>query len=241
MRIRIVFLSAALMLTSLIQAQEISADSLMRLGLYQLDYDTDTLHVFANPSNPNNSDNHCYDYYRDEKKIALKCYYDNNQISYETVFDEQSKKTGKGTMWYYNGQMSYQTHWEKGMINGKFQTWDKSGNLIKNGVLTDGIGIITEYWHFGKINKKTWVKENGILLKTQAFCNDTLIRYELDHMVEEKWFIKYNCENGRVFCEGLLLNGMEDGEWKFYNDDGTLEHIKTFREGVMIKKEVVEK
>lgn len=239
MKIKVIlFYTTLLLCANVIRAQEIeiSADSLMNLGFYHLKYDSDTLHIFENPNNINGTDSHCYSYYKDGKKISYKCFHDNNKISFEILFDENGKQTGKETRWYYSGKISYQSHWKNGMMNGKYQTWNKAGNIVKDGVLKNGSGILNEYWNDGIIKKKTWVKENGVLIKTQAFCNDTLIEYEINHTLEEQSLIYYDCNTAKIYSEGLLKNGNEDGEWKYYDNKGNLDYVSVYRKGVLLKK-----
>jgi len=217
--------------------QKISPDSLMSLGEIILPFDSSQLSVFDNPNNTGG----CYRFYHDGVLVMFKCFYNNNNIKSEVQFDSRERETGMHRMWYDSGQLSSCVERVAGKYHGKFQAWDSTGNLISDGTMVRGLGIISKYNPNGEVYQRDFVQKSSIIYRIQDICPDGKIEYDTDFRKNKERFIRYDCETRTIIEKGIMSLGSKEGHWEYFDKKGNLIEKRLYEYGELIEKEAIQK
>ena len=72
-------------------------------------------------------------FYNDSLFTGISRQYQGDLITFEIQF-LRGRKHGVSTFWHENGQKKSILTFKNGTAKGEFKVWDKSGNLVKEGV-----------------------------------------------------------------------------------------------------------
>lgn len=130
--------------------------------------------------------------------------------------------------------VEYTEPYENGILSGDKTWYDSKGNIMMIESYIDGKingEQITYYPNtkmrsvvYYKNNKVTgldWYDQNGKLTYSERYKNGT-----------GNWKTFY--DDGKVNEEGQYLNFARNGVWKFYNEQGKLAEIRTYKNGSII-------
>jgi uncharacterized protein len=183
-------------------------------------------------------------------------YYSNGNKSFETNYAE-GKATGKATYWHDNGTVSSEGNFEKGERNGVWKWFHENGKIREEGSYDSGnqTGEWKEYTENGKLESVNFYKSgklNGIsksydrygnLLLEVEYANGKGKRYaffdEKGSKIHEakttsgKLKVETYNELRQREAEGEFYGDDREGEWKYYNLDGSLDHTVIYRKDML--------
>jgi uncharacterized protein len=123
------------------------------------------------------------------------------------------KETGLWKYYYDNGVLQKEENYENGAKKGSYRYFDREGKIYAD-IFVKG-GKIDAYKYYDKAGK----------VITEGKTNGGRLHY-----------VFYSASRNRII-EGDYVNGLEDGTWKYYYQNGALEYelpySKGKREGVM--------
>jgi uncharacterized protein len=183
-------------------------------------------------------------------------YYSNGNKSFESNYSE-GKAIGKATYWYDDGTVSSDGSFEKGQRNGAWKWYHENGKLKEEGTYDSGdqTGEWKEYNDKGKLESVTFYKSgklNGIsksydrygkLLSEIEYSNGKGKRYaffdEKGAKIHEakttsgKLKVETYNELRQRAAEGEFYGDDREGEWKYYNLDGSLDYTVVYRKDML--------
>lgn len=123
-------------------------------------------------------------------------------------------ETGEFTYYHDNGNVEKKGRYEKGNYIGEWKEYYENGNLKKAEFYNSNNELEGERKSF---------HENGKTYTTQLYSNGKLMEV-----------IICKDENGNVLNKGTLVNG--NGTLNVYYNNGTLNKVYTYKEGIMVVK-----
>lgn len=158
-------------------------------------------------------------YMLNEKRLFLKSYYYKKDGSWEvhqgkTFFNDE----GFSNAYYPNGKLKIVSQFQNGKQNGKYISYYPNGMRQCDCNYEKGkrSGLQVSYWDNGQLFSKDEY-QNGLLWNIKE-------RYHKD---------------GEVLEFGTLNNG--NGILKTYKDDGKLENIEYYKNGIKVKTEKIKR
>ncbi|MBM78024.1 MAG: hypothetical protein CL846_06040 [Crocinitomicaceae bacterium] len=206
-------------------------------------YKNDTI-VFSGFVDTLGAKNGLWIYYYQNGEIKKQGHFDNNKKKGEWVFYYRNKvieqkgnyingkPEGLWTWWYENEKIRRKEEYRRGKVNGKVIEYDSIGNVITEGNYIEGIKegswkyIYNDYEEVGffadgmKTGKWKAKYVNGNTYFDGEFLNDIPIN---EHI--------YYYSNGKKKEEGSFLRGEKNGDWKKYNEEGTLIITTQYKNG----------
>lgn len=156
------------------------------------------------------------DFDEDGSRCYAEFYYDKrkNPLKAKGIYIDQKKDS----IWlYYNedGVLVNEESFRLGVADGWWRLYNYFGALVKETPYKMGKidGIQKEYF------------ETGGLLRTMTF--------ELDSL-QGDFMVYYPNEKPRI--KGQFNKGMQDKEWYYYNEDGSVEYIEYYEQGSLMKR-----
>jgi len=148
--------------------------------------------------------------YAADKSVGLwLTYFDNKQLSDSGAYNNEGLAIGKWVSYYDNGALKIITMYDiKGKKNGEQKEYEKDGKLHGTYIFTED--KLISYTHYDKTGKVVSSgKEKGGVLIYKGFHPDGVTKSS----------------------EGTFKNGLQEGEWKFYNQNNYLSSIEHFEKG----------
>ena len=168
-----------------------------------------------------------------------KTYTDSKQLSVEGTLNDAGKRTGQWTWWYPTGQMSQQGSYLNGQKTGTRTFYYEDGSRMAEEC--HGTGVSRSWYRNGDLKSEVNVengKKNGLY---RSWHDNGQVEEEITYVngsregETSQWHntgqLKFcglyrNNElqgkgtwwlaNGRLDMEGNLVDGEQDGVWKFY-------------------------
>ncbi len=200
---------------------------------------------------------HSYSYVLGFAQGPYKKYYANGVLSDEfTLMND--KIEGVRKEYYPNGAKRSELNYKEDRLDGVYKVWYSNGNLeiernYKNG---NQVGKFTEYYsngaksfdgevdETGKQNGTcTYYDYDGKKYEEQDFKRGELIEVrsinkkgEVFHHSDKrgkKIDFKAHYPNGVLRVEGLYMDNIRTGEWKYYDRHGNIESIDFYQNGML--------
>lgn len=204
-------------------------DSIMSLGIIHLDYDsiseTDTLAIDYQIV-------YCTSFYSNSELIVRKCLHTNGKISSETQY-EKGERNGVETTWYRSGNIAYQQTWEDGELQGTHRTWYADGKLKKEGLFSNGVGTMKEFFKGGEIKKIQSITNSYYLKSVEEYFKNGQLKCRIEFPQKNEKYIEYH-DDGTIRVIGKYVNGQKDSTWTFFNREGEIDYTREFRDGLLI-------
>lgn len=186
--------------------------------------------------------------FKDGLRVGVwKVYRENGNISDESDYGDSGKKTGLYKSYDVDGKLEFELSY-KGEEIVSYKTYDRNGNLLKEGVkkkntldieLYHENGVVRTKGSYLKTNKTgTWEYFNsyGVLTSSVNYNSDgqingKVLRYHNNGKVRsiEEYkndmldgYIENFHENGQLSSHGWYSENEPIGPWKFYYQNGTL-------------------
>lgn len=184
-------------------------------------------------------------------------YYDNGIKKHEINY-KGDQKDGICKWWYENGTLSTQAEYKDGKLNGKYQkytgeaimissqeyvndlkhglsiTYNKNGDPLEQVVYRNDTlhGHFTMFHENGTL-KITGVYNQGLYDSIWIYRNDENLivgrgEYKNGTGVLKSWFV-----TGQLTREVNYVNNLLDGVEIIYNEDGTVQQKRHYKEGVL--------
>ena len=150
-------------------------------------------------------------YYDKNEAGPVKIYYDNGVLGAEGYYVNRNVKDSLWKFYSVDGKLVVETHYTKGLQNGK---------EIK-------------YWRNGQImEEKNWVNGKQEGLWAQYFENggDRLRTKMVNNKRNGIYYIYF--PNGKHYIEGRYKDNIRVGEWKYYDYDGKVVRDTEYHNGV---------
>lgn len=170
-------------------------------------------------------------------------YYPGGKLEQKGRYNKDGKPHGMWRWYYENGQLWREESYRSGSKDGLSVTYDETGRVIESGDFLDGeedgpwFELIGDTYTRGEYRDG---RRTGIW--TSYFLNisegrtDSICFFRgrfVDDNPDGKHVYYY--ENGRERMKGSYSAGRRDGEWYYFNEDGTLFLVITCRAGAEIK------
>lgn len=165
-------------------------------------------------------------------------YHQNGKTQAKGVF-HYGDKEGDWTYYFDSGSIDEVIEYENGKITRYLEQYLKDGSHT----LQDGNGLSYNFYDSGEISSKLSLK-NGIRdgICTWYYKNgqiDQSALYKYDESTKPyglRWeIISSFTPSGKSRKKGDLKNG--NGSWINYNEDGSISHISTYQNGILVNKE----
>jgi antitoxin component YwqK of YwqJK toxin-antitoxin module len=172
-----------------------------------------------------------------------KFYYPSGKIEQRGKFSKSGKPDGTWRWYFDNGQLLREENYRAGLKDGLSTTYDETGKVIEEGDFLEGnedgpwFEVIGDTYTRGEyrdgMRSGQWIsyyldEKEG---KTDSTC------FFKGAFIEDQPNGRhvYYYPDGKVKSEGEYITGKREGNWFFYNEDGTLFLIITYRNGIEIR------
>ncbi len=166
--------------------------------------------------------------------------------------DNNGLKQGPWKFFFDNCQVRLEGNYTNDERNGYFKEYDKNGNLLSvskyiNGIPQENVAEIadldirTDYYPNGRVKTVASYKNNipegirreydesGEIDKAYIFRNGVITGEGIlteNGVKQGTWKEYFN--NGTLLAEGKYQNGKKTGEWKYYYPEGSLEQVGNY-------------
>ena len=136
------------------------------------------------------------------RKNGLWKYWYNNGKKEEEVQFVDDKRSGKSTTWFSDGKQKIASNYIAGKLDGEFLEWDQDGKKISEG-----------YYK----NTKKW---------SGFFGDDYYLEGKRGSLVSNFY------KNGQKKAEGILIDGMKNGNWSEWYANGDKKYTGMYKDGI---------
>jgi uncharacterized protein len=164
-------------------------------------------------------------------------YYPNTKIEQRGLYDKKGRPKGKWQWFYDNGALMREEMYVNGKREGPMVDYTEEGKVLTKGEYFDNLkeGLWTyetpDYREIGKFTQdrqdsmwRSYYMPSGKPRFEGAFLNG-------DPEGLHTWYYA----NGQRMFYGNYAGGMKQGEWRFYNEDGTNYLTITYENDIEIK------
>ncbi|MBP7808815.1 MAG: toxin-antitoxin system YwqK family antitoxin [Bacteroidia bacterium] len=164
----------------------------------------------------------------------MKQYYENGEVQHAFKFNEGGKRDGEQTYKYENGKIAVQGNFKEGKEAGVIKEYYEDGKLKAEKTYNNGnvdVASIKTYENKDKVVKKDEIKnappapvvekdEKPIDAKGPTILNGKHTLYN---------------KNKQVSKDGIFKdNRLMDGKAYFYKDNGSIDHVSVYKNGVYV-------
>jgi len=177
-------------------------------------------------------------YNKDVKEGAWKYYHRNGMTDQEGVY-RNGKPEGEWRWYYAGGELLREESYYNGLADGMMTEYDEAGNVITKGEYLEGQEEGNWYYRVGD-NETEGSYAQGMRNGMWRYYDlpdqmgkQKIIRFE-GRYIEDKPHDKntWYWDNGNRKEEGEYIMGRKEGEWFYYNYDGTPFIIVSYKNGV---------
>ncbi len=147
--------------------------------------------------------------YKDNFKTGYwKNYFFNKQLKNEGAYDEKGRKVGLWKSYYSNGVIEQQDNYSlNGKQNGESKYYNKYGDLLY-----------------------TYTFKNELLTEITCYNKE---KKEIGKFPEKRGIVEFKLfsADGKVTLLGKLKNGLKEGLWKKYDENGILIYEENYEKG----------
>ncbi|MCL2682053.1 MAG: hypothetical protein FWE63_01040 [Bacteroidales bacterium] len=154
------------------------------------------------------------DYFRDGYAAKVTHFHPNGTIRATGFYLEQLRDS-TWEIFDTIGRIIKRENYFNGMLHGLSEVFDKEGNCVE-----------TQEWYRDLRNGLWWQR-------TERGTQTTTYKLNLSHGIYEAHFA-----NGNLFIRGLYEDGLHEGTWYFYHEDGLLDRVIQFKNGRQQRKHV---
>ncbi len=176
--------------------------------------------------------------YKNSNRVGeWRFYHENGNLEQEGKYTASQIPTGEWLYYHENGELYRVENYLDGELDGEYLEYNDTGKVIVRGEYFEGLETGPwEYYIGDVIQKGTYLDGAETDWWVYTSVPEGIILYKgkyLDGQPNGKhtWFHA----NGRKRIEGNYNYGLRSGDWKYYDDTGTLLVIITYRQGIEIK------
>lgn len=176
--------------------------------------------------------------YKDSYKVGVwNYYYENGKLEQKGKYNSKQNPVGEWNYYYENGNIYKIENYLDGELDGDYIEFNDTGKIIVKGQYFEGLKTGLWEYYIGDIIQKGKYFD-GAETDWWVFTSvpDGKILYKgkfIDGIPDGKHTWYYG--NGKKRKEGNYNMGLKSGDWNFYDDNGSLFLIITYRQGIEIK------
>ena len=160
-------------------------------------------------------------------------WYDNGNKMYE-IFFKNNKRHGTRIDYHPNGKPSELKNYINGLQVGEYKVWNDNEKLLIDNMYDDtGKYIkIKQYNNSGYLELEKTLLNDGIYELKRYYESTGKLHYRV-MIIDGKWngeYTSYWC-NGNICTKCYYKNHKLDGEWEYWNEDGTLKEKIIYKDG----------
>ena len=168
----------------------------------------------------------------------IQQFYQDGKLAAQISFKD-GKNHGKIFMYHPNGKVAKLITFEEGIPNGDFADYYSTGQLQKQGTYTNGkiLGEAKTYYESGKLKSEINTIEvemidnkNLISGTNKEYYEDGTLKQNLTLTKGNGTVDKYH-PNGIIHTHGEYNNGLPNGEFREYYNDGKLRIVYAMQDG----------
>lgn len=159
-------------------------------------------------------------------------FYESGNKSMEGIMNGRLRE-GKWNYYYEDGALKETGTYIAGKRHGVWKSYYEDGVLKSEGEFSDDYGVITEFYHSGKVagsGPRIGTRKVG---RWRYFSEaDGTLSSEGDYTDGRKngaWVSYY--PSGKIAAQGSYVNGEPTGLWSYYHPNGQLSSTGTFTDG----------
>lgn len=175
-----------------------------------------------------------------------KLYYENGQVQHEFVFNNSGKRDGPQKYFYENGQVAIEGNFANGKEAGIIKEYYETGDIKAEKNFTDGnvdVASIKEFQPKKPIPAKSDSPlENApvVKVKDDERPNEAVKKETKGPLILNGEYKLYN-KNKQITKDGIFVNSrFMDGKSYMYDDNGILQRIAVYKNGVYVGDAQVE-
>jgi len=175
-----------------------------------------------------------------------KLYYDNGQVQHEFVFNPSGRREGKQVYYHENGQVAIEGNFADGKESGLIKEYYENGELKAEKNFADGaldLATLKEYKPKSPLPKHSDIPEENapvIKVREDERPNEAEKVATSGPMVLNGQYTLYN-KNKQVTKAGIFKdNRFIEGKAYFYDDNGIMQRVAVYRNGLYIGDTQVE-
>jgi antitoxin component YwqK of YwqJK toxin-antitoxin module len=170
-----------------------------------------------------------------------KLFYDNGQVQHEFAFNEFGKRDGPQKYYHENGQVAIEGNFDNGKESGLIKEYYENGDIKAEKTYNDGavdVAAIKEYEPKKPIAKRSEDPlENApvVRVKEDEKPNEAVLKsVPKGPMILNGQFTLFN-KNKQISKDGVFKdNRFMDGKAYFYDENGILQRVAVYRNGVYV-------
>ncbi len=163
--------------------------------------------------------------------------YPNGKIEQKGKYSKIGLPTGKWLWYHENGKILIDENYKGGKREGQFTEYDTDSKIITQGEYLDGLKEGKWIYQINDYREEGNYKlDNRDSVWIHFFVEKNQIRYKgnfIDGEPDGKHIRYY--ENGNVWYEGKYETGKKAGDWKYYDELGTLFLTITYEDDIEVK------
>ncbi len=177
------------------------------------------------------------EYSADDGRVIKMIYYKKGftiDIEYVNRIDKAGMKQGKWKFFYPNGVIRLEGEYKNDTKHGYFKEYSEDGNLLLTSKYIDGI-LQEDVAELVKLEIKTEYYSDGNVKIVASYKNDVPEGIRREYSQEGEIIKGYVFKKGSVVGEGIIdEEGIKDGPWKEYFNNGDLKSTGTYDKGKRI-------
>lgn len=169
-----------------------------------------------------------------------KLYYDNGQVQHEFVFNESGRREGLQKYYFENGQLAIEGNFDNGKESGVIKEYYENGDLKAEKSYNGGVvdeGSIKIFEPKNPLKKEQESADNAPVIKVREDEKPNEAAIEAGKKVPSVLNGRYTLynRNRQVTKDGIFKdNRFMEGQAYFYNENGILERIAVYKNGLYI-------
>jgi uncharacterized protein len=190
-----------------------------------------------------------------EPEGPCKYYHRDGKVS-DTCAFVAGKRAGSFVTYYEDGTKKFEGTYKNDLAVGAYKSYHRNGKLKEEGFYNDKgaftgnwklyspEGVISEEWQYserGKIISHKYYSyrgklENELIFKSEELAQSVSYNDKGEVINDQKkkgdrFQVTFYQANGNKLSEGVYLDGLRDGEWKYYDVDGYLSSTENYSKG----------
>jgi uncharacterized protein len=161
----------------------------------------------------------------------------NGKLEQKGKYSKLGLPTGKWLWYHENGKVLIDENYKGGKREGVFSEYDTDGNIITQGEYLDGLKEGKWIYQLKDYREEgNYKQDNRDSVWVHYFVGKNQTKYKgnfIDGEADGKHTMYY--ENGNIWYEGKFNANKKEGDWKYYDELGTLFLTITYEDDIEIK------
>jgi len=161
--------------------------------------------------------------YVNDKKVGEWKFYNSEGKLIEKGSFVNGRPDGVWYSFYPSGKIQRIEHYDSGVLNGEFIEFNEDSSIMAHGSYVDGLEDGRWFYSLGDVYYEISYANGELNGSFKIYDRDShqlIVLNNYSHGVLNGK--QYYYVNGRPKLEAYYVNGMREGIWKYYDDEGTL-------------------